>query len=93
MLHGYKQLYILQKTFTEDIYVYIAKDVETRFYTSNYELDGLLPKGENKKLVGLMKENLVRKIVTKFFASRPKAYSYLTDDNEENKKTKGTKIA
>ena len=34
---------------TEGIYVNIVKDVETRFDTSNYELDRLLPKGKNKK--------------------------------------------
>ena len=32
-----------------------AKDVETRSDTSNYELDRPLPKGNNKKLVCLMK--------------------------------------
>ena len=32
---------------TEGIYVNIVKDVETRFDTSNYELDRLLPKGKN----------------------------------------------
>ena len=34
---------------TEDIYIDIAKDVETRFSISNYELDRPLPKGKNKK--------------------------------------------
>ena len=34
---------------TGDIYTDIAKDVETRFDTSNYELDRPLPKGKNKK--------------------------------------------
>ena len=34
---------------TDDIYKDIAEDVETRFDTSNYELDRLLPKGKNKK--------------------------------------------
>ena len=34
---------------TEDIYKDIAEDVETRFDTSNYELDRLSPKGKNKK--------------------------------------------
>ena len=29
---------------TEDIYVDIAKDVETRFHTSKYVLEKLLPK-------------------------------------------------
>ena len=34
---------------TEDIYVDIAKDVETRYDTSNYELCRPLPKAKNKK--------------------------------------------
>ena len=34
---------------TEDVYQHIAEDVETRFYTSNYELDRPLPKRRNKK--------------------------------------------
>ena len=44
---------------TEDIYSDIAKDVETRFDTSNYELGRLLPKGKSKTIVGLMKMNQV----------------------------------
>ena len=31
----------------KDIYICIATDVETRFYTSNYESDRPLPKGKN----------------------------------------------
>ena len=42
---------------TEDIYSDTAKDVETRFDTSNYELGRLLPKGKSKTIVGLMKMN------------------------------------
>ena len=34
---------------TDDIYKDIAEDVETRFDTSNFELDQPLPKGKNKK--------------------------------------------
>ena len=37
-------------TKTEGIYVDIAKDIETRFFTSNYKLERLLPKGKNKNL-------------------------------------------
>ena len=33
----------------DDIYKDIVEDVETRFDTSNYELDRPLPKGKNKK--------------------------------------------
>ena len=34
---------------TDDIYKDIAEDVETRFDTIHYELDGTFPKGKNKK--------------------------------------------
>ena len=44
----------------------IAEDVETRFDTSNYELDRPLPKGKNKKVIGLIKVELCGKIMTKF---------------------------
>ena len=46
---------------TDDIYKDIAEDVETRFHTSNFELDRLLPKGKNEKVIGLMKVNQVEK--------------------------------
>ena len=42
----------------EDIYKDIAEDVETRFDASNFELDRPLPKGKNKKVIGLMKDEL-----------------------------------
>ena len=45
----------------------IAEDVETRFDTSNYELDRPLPKGKNKKVIGLMKDELGGKTMTKFY--------------------------
>ena len=34
---------------TDDIYKDIAEDVETIFDTSNFELDGPLPKGKKSK--------------------------------------------
>ena len=40
---------------TDDIYKDTAKDVETRFDTTNFEKDRPLPKGKNEKVVGLMK--------------------------------------
>ena len=36
---------------TEDFYENIAKDVEKRFDTSNYEIDKPLPTGKNKKVI------------------------------------------
>ena len=76
---------------TEDFYKDIGNDVEKRFDTSNHELNRPLPTGKNKKVIGLMKDELGGKIVTEFVTLRPKTYSYLTDDCEEDKKAKGTK--
>ena len=76
---------------TEDFYKDIADDVEKRFDTSNYEVDRPLPTGKNKKVIGLMKDELGGRIMTEFAALRPKTYSYLTDDCKEDKKAKGTK--
>ena len=55
---------------TEDIYKDIVEDVETRFDTSNYALesnsiDRPLAKGKNKKVIGLMEDELGGKIMTK----------------------------
>ena len=76
---------------TEDFYKDIADNVEKRFDTSNYEVNRPLPAGKNKKVIGLVKDELGGKIMTEFVALRPKTYSYLTDDCEEDKKAKGTK--
>ena len=38
-----------------------------------------------------MKDELGDKIITEFVTLRPKTYSYLTDDDKEDKKAKGTK--
>ena len=76
---------------TNDFYEDIASDVENRFDTSNYEANRPLPMGKNKKIIGLMKDELGGKIITEFVTLRPKTYSYLTDDGKEGKKAKGTK--
>ena len=76
---------------TEDVYEVIADDVEKRFDTSNYEVDIPLPTGKNKKVVGLMKNELAGKIMTESVALRLKAYSYVMDHVNSNKKAKGTK--
>ena len=36
---------------TDDIYEKIAEDVETRLYSSNYELNRPLPTGKRKKVI------------------------------------------
>ena len=71
---------------TGDVYAY---NVEKRFDTSNYEANGPLPTGKNKKVIGLMKDKLGGKIMTEFVALKPKVYSYLMDDGNSDKKAKG----
>ena len=74
-----------------DFYKDIANDVEKRFDTSNYEANRPLPNRKNKKVIGLMKDELGGKIMTEFAALRPKTYSYSMDDCNSDKKAKGTK--
>ena len=76
---------------TDDIYKDIAEDVETRFDTSNYALDRPLPKGNNKNVIGLMKDELGGKIMTKFVGLRANNYIYLRNEGSEDKKAKCTK--
>ena len=59
---------------TEDFYKDIANDVEKRFDTSNYEVDRPLPRGKNKKLIGLMKDEFGGRVIMEFVALRPKTY-------------------
>ena len=72
----------------DDIYKDIPEDVETRFDTSNYKLDRPLTKERNKKVTGLMKDELGRKIMIKFVGLRVKTYSYLINDASKDKKQK-----
>ena len=76
---------------TKDFYKDIAQDVQERFDTSNYSVDRPLPKGKNKKVISLMKDELGGGIITEFVALRSKTYSYKTDEFIEMKKVKGTK--
>ena len=76
---------------TKDFNKDIAENVKERFNTSNFIYDRRLPTGVNKKVIGLMKDELGGDIITEFVALRPKAYSYITNDFIEMKKAKGTK--
>ena len=71
---------------TNDFYKDISNDD-----TSNYEVNRPLPTGKNKKIIGLMKDELGGKIIREFVTLRPKKYSFLTDDGKEDKKAKRTK--
>ena len=76
---------------TEDFYEDIANDVEKRFDTSNHKVDRPLPTGKNKNVIGSMKDELGGEIMAELVALRPKTYSYLKDDGDNDEKTKGLK--
>ena len=76
---------------TEDFYKDIAEDVETRFDTSGYVPGRPLPIEKNKKVIGLMKDELGGKIMKEFISLRPKMYSYRVEESEP-KKCKGIKM-
>ena len=60
---------------------------------SNYDKNDKrpLPIGKNKKAPGLFKDESGEKIIAEFVALRPKAYAYLEDYGNDQKKAKGTK--
>ena len=78
---------------TEDFFEDIAGDVKKWFDTSNYDGNDKrpLPIGKNKIVYGFFKDELGGKIMKEFVALRAKTYAYLTDDDSEEKKAKGTK--
>ena len=57
---------------TEDFYEDITNDFKKWFHTSNYDVDRPLPKGINKKVIRLMKDELGGKIIIEFIALKPK---------------------
>ena len=77
---------------TDDIYKDITEDVETRFDASNFETGKPLPKGKNKKVIGLMKDELGRQIMKEIVGLRTKTYSYLKENNNEDKKAKAQEM-
>ena len=70
---------------TDDFYKNIADDVESRFNTSGYAPDRPLPVGKNKKVIGLMKDELGGGITKEFVTLRPKMYAYKVGSSESKK--------
>ena len=63
---------LIYKIGKEDVHKDIAEDVPARFDTSGYNPDRRLPVGLNKKVIGLMKDELGGEIMTEFVTLRPK---------------------
>ena len=64
--------------------------VKDRFDKSGYNPNWPLPVGLNKKVIGLMKDELGGEIMTEFVTLRPKMYAYKMG-SAESKKCKGIK--
>ena len=77
---------------TDYFYKDITKDGETRSDISNFEMGRPLPKGKNKKVIGLMKDELGRRVMKEFVRLKAKTYSCLKKKNNyEDNKGKDTK--
>ena len=76
---------------TEDFYEDIAADMQTRFDTSAHRSDRPLPIGVNKKVIGLMKDEMGGDIIEEFIAPRTKLYSHRKSGDVVGKKCKGIK--
>ena len=62
------------------------KDIETRFVILNNGLSRPLPKGKNKKVIGVIKDKLNGKIMKRFSELIAKTYSYFIRSDSEDKK-------
>ena len=76
---------------TKDFYADIVDDIPAGFNASGYCPNRPLPIGLNKKVIGLMKDELGGAIMTEFVALRQKLYSYKKLDGVEDKKCTGIK--
>ena len=85
---------------TEDFFADIAADVPEWFDTNDFSpkhpavLNGMPIVPENKKKIGLMKDECGGVIMTEFVALKPKLYSFLTEVDEEireKQRAKGVK--
>ena len=75
---------------TDDFYKDIADDAADRFDMSGYNPDRPLPVGLNKKVIGLMKDELGGSIMSEFVTFRLKMYAYKVGGSE-SKRCKGIK--
>ena len=71
---------------SEDIFEDIFNDVQRWFDTSNHDEHDKrpLPIGKNKKVPGLLKDELGGKIITEVVTLRAKTYTYLVDGYDDD---------
>ncbi|CAH3164872.1 unnamed protein product [Porites evermanni] len=84
----------LYQIHTDDFYKDISYDILEKFDTSDYPPNhpsGILT-GVNKKVIGMFKDEVAGRQITKFVGLRPKLYTFKIEDGSLTKKCKGYDI-
>ncbi|XP_073254267.1 uncharacterized protein [Porites lutea] len=76
-----------------DFYRDISNDILEKFDTSDYPPDHKsgIPTRVNKKVIGMFKDEVAGRQITKFIGLRPKLYTFKIEDGSLTKKCKGVK--
>ena len=84
---------LMYEIITKDFYKDISGDVKNRFDMSDYPENhpSGIPTGINKKVLGMMKDEVAGKNIKEFVGLRPKLYSLKMEEGKETKKCKGVK--
>ena len=84
---------LLYQIHTDDFYRDISNDIVEKFDTSDYPPDheSGIPTGVNKKVIGMFKDEVAGRQITKFVGLRPKLYTFKIEDGSLTKKCKGVK--
>ena len=84
---------LLYQIHTDDFYRDISNDILEKFDTSDYPPDHKsgIPTGVNKKVIGMFKDEVAGRQITKFVGLRPKLYTFKIEDGSLTKKCKGVK--
>ena len=84
---------LLYQIHTDDFYRDISHDILEKFDTSDYPSDhpSGIPTGVNKKVIGMFKDEVAGRQITKFIGLRPKLYTFKIEDGSLTKKCKGVK--
>ena len=84
---------LLYQIHTDDFYRDISNDILEKFDTSDYPPNHKsgIPTGVNKKVIGMFKDEVAGRQITKFVGLRPKLYTFKIEDGSLTKKCKGVK--
>ena len=84
---------LMFQIYTDDFYKDIKPDILTKFDTSDYppKHKSGIPTGVNKKVIGMFKDEVAGKQITRFVGLRPKLYSFDIEEDKEVRKCKGIK--